>query len=228
MVIKPHLAVAFAVYSILSRRRIAVVAAATVVVASSLICTAVFGFQIWTAFIQSVRDSAVFLEEGFYPLFRMVSSYAALRTAGLPGWAAFLGQAAGAALMLGLVAVAVYRKFPTRWTLGLAAMASLSISPYAYDYDFLIFGIGLMLVLPELKKVASEGERAFIYITPMIVGAYGILQSYRLASAAPSDDYLNVISIGGFALLALIPFIFRFLFRGSKPRPVQNFAMQAE
>jgi hypothetical protein len=222
MVIKPHLAIAFAVYSILRRRWTVVMIAGAVVLISSLVCTAVFGLQIWTGLLQSVHDSAIFLERGYYPLYRMISFYAALRTAGLPAWAAFLGQAVVAALALGIIAIALYRGFSRRSSLGLTAMVSIAISPYAYDYDFPIFGIGLALLLPELKKVAREGERSIIYTAPMIIGAYGNLQSFQLETSHTDVQSLDVLSIGGFALTALIALIFIILLRGAKPGPVHT------
>jgi Glycosyltransferase family 87 len=215
MIIKPHLAIAFAAYSILRRRWTVVMTAGAVVLTSSLVCSAVFGLQIWTGLYQSVHDSAIFLERGYYPLYRMISFYAALRTVGLPAWAAFLGQGVVAALALGIIAIALYRGFSTRSSLGLTAMVSISISPYTYDYDFLIFGIGLALLLPELKNIARESERAIIYTAPMIIGAYGNLQSFRLGTSHTDVQYLDVLSIGGFAVTALIAMIFMILLRGA-------------
>src|SRR5262249_16962360 len=49
MVIKPHLAIAVGVYLLVTRRWVAVATAAAAVLASSLLCTFVFGPQIWTA-----------------------------------------------------------------------------------------------------------------------------------------------------------------------------------
>jgi hypothetical protein len=227
MVIKPHLAIAFAVYAVLTRRWIAVLTAGTVVLTSSLVCTAIFGFQIWTGLLQSVHDSAIFLERGYYPLFRMISFYAALRTAGLPAWAAFMGQAMVAVSALGIMAIALYREFPARWTLGLTAMVSVAVSPYAYDYDFPIFGIGLALLLPELTKAAREAERAIIYIAPIVIGAYGNLQSARSGTPHTDVECLDVLSIGGFALVSLLALIFMILLRGSTPETALGFSMEA-
>ena len=56
MVIKPHLAIAFGAYAILRRSWIVVATAAAVLLASSVICTAMFGVQIWTDLLQSFRD----------------------------------------------------------------------------------------------------------------------------------------------------------------------------
>jgi hypothetical protein len=147
----------------------------------------------------------------------MISFYAALRTAGLSASAAFFGQAIVAALALGIIVIALYRKFPTRWSLGLTAMVSISISPYTYDYDFLIYGIGLALLLPELQKLAREGERAIIYIVPMIIGAYGNLQAFRVGTSLTDVQQLSVLSIGGFLQIALTALIFMILLRGARP-----------
>jgi hypothetical protein len=225
MIIKPHLAVAIGAYCILRRCWIVVMTAGAVVLISSALCTAVFGVKIWTGLLQSVRDSSAFLEQGYYPLYRMISFYAALRTAGLSAWAAFLGQGLVAILALGMVALALYRRMPTHLSLGLTAMLSVCVSPYAYDYDFLIFGIGLALLLPDLHKAAREGERGIIYAVPMLIGAYGTLQSSRLGTSYSEIQYLNLISIGGFAVVSLIALIFTILLRRSKTKPAQCLSM---
>lgn len=213
MVIKPHLAIAFAVYSVLRRRWITVVTAAAVVLGSSMICTAVFGVQIWTAWLEGLRESGIFLEHGFYPLFRMISFYAALRTSGLSASAAFLGQAIVAVLALGIIALALYRRLPARRSLAIIAMLSVSISPYAYDYDFQMFGIGLALLLPELKNIAREGERTILYIVPMIIGGYGTLRTSGLGSSHATTDNVHVLTIAGFMLVSLIAFALMVLLR---------------
>ncbi len=216
MVIKPHLAVAFAAYALLTRRWVAIITAAAVVLSSSLLCTLVFGAHIWAALLQSVHDSAIFLERGYYPLFRMISVYAGLRTLGASAPAAFFGQATVAALALGSIAVALYRQFPARWCLGLTAMISVSISPYAYDYDFLIFGMGLAMVLPDLGTIARKGEGTIIYIAPMIVGVYGSLMAAHLGTSHQDVQCLDVLSIGGFGVVAMIALIFTIMLRNAK------------
>ncbi|MBI5265146.1 MAG: DUF2029 domain-containing protein [Bradyrhizobium sp.] len=228
MVVKPHLAIAFAVYSLLTRRWVVVMTAAAVVLASSLLCTAVFGVKIWAGFLQSVHDSSIFLQRAYYPLFRMISIYAGLRSLELPAAVALLAQVAVAVSALGIIAIALYRGFPARWCLGLTAMVSVSISPYAYDYDFLIFGMGLALLLPELQKFAREGERAVIYAAPMIIGAYGNLRSTQVGTSLTELERTDVLSIGGFALVPLIALIFMAMLRESKSETVPHLSMKAE
>jgi hypothetical protein len=217
MVIKPHLAIAFGTYAVLKRSWIVVVTAAAVLLTSSAMCTAVFGVQIWTDLLASFRDSSVFLEQGYYPLYRMISAYAALRTAGLSAWAAFLGQLIVAFLVLGVVAFSVFRRMPSRVSLGLTAAVSVCISPYAYDYDFLIFGIGMALLVPRLIENTSDGERSIIYASLIVIGSYGNLRSSLLGDSY-EGSYLDVLSVGGFLLVALSILFSLVLLRGGEDR----------
>ncbi|WP_426611773.1 glycosyltransferase family 87 protein [Bradyrhizobium sp. McL0616] len=224
MVIKPHLAIAAGVYILLTRRWPAVLMAAAVVVASSLICTLVFGPQIWMAWLGSIREAAGYLEEGRYQLFRMISAYAALYQAGLPAAGAFWGQIAMAGLALVAVALAVARGPSPRFALGVVAVASVMISPYAYDYDLPIVGIGLALLLPDLASLASPRERGAIYGLILLANAYGLLQSARLSAenggASGLQRYMTP-AVGGFALMVVLAMLLWLLLRDAKPAAVR-------
>lgn len=223
MVIKPHLAIAVGVYLLATRRWVALGTAAVVVVTSSLLCTLLFGWQIWIAWLGAIRESASFLEQGFYPLFRMISAYAALYKAGLPASAAFWGQIVVGGLALLAVLVSAARGLSSKFALGITVMVSVMISPYAYDYDLPILGIGLALALPDLAGMASPRERDVTYGLILIAGAYGLLQSARLAvqfgqKADPSQHFAP--ALGGFALMTLLVLLLRLLWRGTQPAPV--------
>lgn len=223
MVIKPHLAVAAGIYMLLTRRWSAVLAAATVVVASSLICTLAFGPQIWIAWLGSIREAASYLEDGRYQLFRMISAYAALYKAGLPPAGAFWGQMAMAALALVAVALAIARGPSSRFALGVVSVASVMISPYAYDYDLPIVGIGLALLLPDLVSLASPRERGAIYALLLLANAYGLMQSARLSTenvGASGLDRTMTPAVGGFALMAVLAILLWILRRAAKPAAV--------
>ena len=224
MIIKPHLAVAAGLYLLVTRRWAAVATAATVVVASSLVCTLIFGPQIWSAMLGSVRESTSYLEQGFYPLFRMISSYAALYMAGVPAAGAFWGQALVAALALSAVLLAVYRAVSPALALGITAMVSVMISPYAYDYDLPMLGIGLALMLPDLVRLASPRERGVVYGLILLAGAYGLLQSARLAAQygqkVDLDEHVTP-AIAGLALMALLALLLRILWRKALPAPAR-------
>ncbi|MBR0830831.1 DUF2029 domain-containing protein [Bradyrhizobium manausense] len=219
MVIKPHLAIAAGLYLLITRRWIAIATAAMMVLASSLLCTLLFGLQIWSALLGSIRESAGYLEQGFYPLFRMISSYAALYMAGVPAAGAFWGQAIVAALALCAVALGVARAVSPAFALGVTATVSVMISPYAYDYDLPMVGIGLALMFPDLAKVASARERSVIYGLVLLAGAYGLLQSARLAAQYGQKVDLDqhfAPAIAGLALMVLLAMLLRMLCRKTR------------
>lgn len=223
MVIKPHLAIAMGVYMLATRRWLALATAAMVVLTSSLLCTVAFGWPIWRAWLGAIGESAAFLEQGLYPLLRMISAYAALARAGIPAGLAFWAQAALAALALGAVVLAVrlaaLQKLSPAFARGVAVLASVMISPYAYDYDLPMAGIGLALLLPDLARLASARERGVLYGLILLAGAYGMLQSARLAAQFGDAAYLAGLedrfapALGGFAMAALLTLLLRLLWR---------------
>lgn len=224
MVIKPHLVIAVSVCLLAMRSWVALAAAAAVVLASSLVCTILFGWQIWTAWFGAIRESTSYLEQGLYPLFRMISAYAALSTTGFSPKVAFWGQVVVAALALLAVMLTVFlvatRGFSQRFLLGTATIVSAMISPYAYDYDLSMLGVGLALLLPELGKVASPTERSAIYALILLAGGYGLLQSARLAMEFGQRVDLNehfAPAIGGFAMMTVLALLLKMLWRAAWP-----------
>jgi len=218
MVIKPHLAIAVGVYLLATRRWMAIVSAAVLVLVSSLLCTLIFGPQVWTAWLGAIKESASFLERGLYPLFRMISGYAVLYTFGVPASAAFWGQTVVAVLALFAVVLAIVRGMSPPFALGISAMVSVMISPYAYDYDLPIVGVGLALLLPDLVRLASARERSFIYGLVLLAGAYGLLQSTRLAAQSGQNVGQHFApAIAGFAMMALLALLLRILLRKAEP-----------
>jgi len=227
MVIKPHLAIAVGVYLLATRRWLALATAAFVVLASSLLCTLLFGWQIWTAWLGAIRESASYLEQGYYPLYRMISAYAALYQAGLSANISFWGQVAVAALALLAVLFATARGTSSQFALGITVMVSVMISPYAYDYDLPMLGIGLALILPDLARLASPRARGWMYGLILLAGAYGLLQSARLAvqfGQKPGQDFAP--AMGGFALMALLLLLLGLLWRRAQPVPASPQAAQ--
>ncbi|MBB4368194.1 hypothetical protein GGD63_000973 [Bradyrhizobium sp. cir1] len=237
MVIKPHLAIAAGVYMLATRRFVALSTATSFVLASSLICTLVFGWQIWIAWLGAIRESAIFLGYGFYPMFRMISAYSTLGRAGIPPNIAFWAQAAFASLALFGGVLAVWlgkaRKMSPAFALGVTAMVSVMISPYAYDYDLPMVGIGLALLLPDLAQVASSRERSAVYGLILLAGAYGMLQSARLAAQFGSGSDLSDMNdkfapaVGGVAMMALLALLLRLLWRATQPASALSQAAQA-
>lgn len=214
MVIKPHLAVAAWVYMLLAQRWTAIAVAATMIVATSLICTVAFGPHIWWAWLEAVRESAAYLEQGRYPLFRMVSAYATLHTIGASSTGAFWGQVAVACLALGTLTFRAGRAPTSRSTLGVVALTSVMISPYAYDYDLPILGIALAFFLPDLSMLATLRERGLIYGLTALAGGYGLLQSARPAAETGEDLAAHpIVAVAGLALFIMLAIVIRLLWR---------------
>jgi hypothetical protein len=215
MVIKPHLAVAFAIYTIATRRwRTALVACGTVAV-TAIAATLVLGTQVWAPFFHSIKQAGFFLAHGYYPLYRMVSFYAAAKTLGLPASLAMLMQAIVAVVALTMVVIAS-RRFSLHQALGLTAIASLLISPYAYDYDLPILGVGLTLLLPDILQYGTALERSSLYLSAFFACGYGLVAAVVLdpQGARTTLDESMPVSLGGLALVCTFGLAWRILRRG--------------
>jgi hypothetical protein len=229
MIIKPHLAVAFAVYTLVNRRWGTALVAATTVAATSALATVLLGPAVWTAFLDGVTEARVFLEHGFYPFFRMISLYAVVRTFGFSAFVATTAQILVAIFALGMVLLAS-RQLSPRQSLGVAAIATLLISPYAYDYDLLILGIGLGLLLPDMTDLGTERERVALYALILFTGIFSIAQTVVL-SESTSNKVIGEdmgLSLGGLALVAILIITWRILRRSHERRAgrIPSFSIQ--
>jgi hypothetical protein len=207
MIIKPHLAVAYAVYLLMTRRWAAIAVGVLTVAATSAVTTLLLGTDIWDAFIAGAQEARAFLAEGKYPLPRMVSLYAVLRSFGSSAATAFAGQAATALLVLAIVCLVAHRRLPVRQSLGITAIASLLVSPYAYDYDLPILGVGLALLLPDVLR-GSRREQAAVFVLSFMTCAIGLVQTFLRLKApveaiAMAGDNM-ALSVAGLTLLAVL------------------------
>lgn len=181
MVIKPHLAVALAVHALAGRRWRWAAVAVAVALGMAGLSAAVFGVSAWTAFLHASQEASNFLRARLYPLFRMVSVYASLRSAGAPEAAALLAQGAVAGLALtGAVRLAL--SGPPRRAAGFAALAGVLVSPYAYDYDLTLFVVGLVMLRPDLERLASPAEQAAIYALSAFGALYGLVSTSMMGA----------------------------------------------
>ncbi|MFD2184503.1 glycosyltransferase family 87 protein [Rhodoplanes azumiensis] len=212
MVIKPHLAIAFGVLLLVQRRWAVLAVAAATAAAAAGLATALLGPAVWVAFLDGVREARIFLEAGLYPLFRMVSPYAALRSLDLPASLAGLAQVVSAVGALGAVVVAARRFSPTQ-ALGVTALVTLLVSPYAYDYDMTIVAVGFALLLPDLVRLASPARRMAIDVLFLVSSGFGLVQSSWLAGAHQSepDKLLDAapVSLAAVGLVAAVAMVVR-------------------
>jgi Glycosyltransferase family 87 len=210
MVIKPHLAIAFAIYAFANRRWNVVAVALATAAVSAIAATLTLGTGVWTAFFHGVQEASIFLARGFYPLSRMVSFYSVVRSFGLPASLAMIGQVFVALVALALVIIASYR-FSVRQALGLTAIASLLVSPYAYDYDLTIMGVGLALLFPDFVRFGSKSERTSLYALSFFACSFGLATTFVMGSGGDTS-----VSLAGLALLAVFGLSWRLVQRGQK------------
>ena len=193
MIIKPHMAVPFALLA-LGRRFWGVIAVGVVTVAlACLAATLAFGAGIWAAFLAGVEEAKVFLAVGQYPLYRMISVYALVHSLGAPALAAMVAQVMVAGLALAFVAGMLRQGAPLRRAAGFAALVSPLISPYAYDYDLTIMGVGLALLWGELSARMTRTEEVRLMILSALATDTGMLLNLKheivfgQAKVDPSD-----------------------------------------
>ena len=228
MAIKPHLAVAFVIYAIATRRwKMAIIAGGTAA-ATTIAATLILGMHVWDAFFHGLKEAGFFLSHGYYPLFRMISFYAVARTLGLPASLAMLMQAIVAVVALTMIVIAS-RRFSLHQALGLTAIASLLISPYAYDYDLPILGVGLALLLPDILRSGTALERSMLYFSSFFASGFGLVTTAiigkQLTAGMPGENMR--VSLGGLGLLCVFGLSWRILRRSQEndlrsPAPVCN------
>jgi hypothetical protein len=176
----------------------------------------VLGPSIWSAFLGAVAEARGFLEQGLYPLFRMISAYAVVRTLGASAPMAMAVQAGVALVALGLVALAIRRRMPGRQVIGLTVLASLLVSPYAYDYDLPMLGVGLALLAPDLLARTTPRERTAVFALAWIASGWGLAMTGVLRLWYGEEGLpLGAMppSLAGLALAGLVGLIWRVLRR---------------
>jgi hypothetical protein len=221
MVIKPHLAAALALHAFATRRWSTVAVASAVVAVSTALATLAFGPRIWTVFLQGASEAGIILKAGLYPLYRMISAYAALRSAGFSAPTAMAAQGIVALLALGMAWTAIRRRMPAAQVLGLTAFAGLLVSPYAYDYDLPILGIALALLMPDLLRLTGRREQAALLALSWLTCGGGLAQAgllrFRFGPDGPPTLDLMPFSLAGATLPLLAALVWRVLQRDRTP-----------
>lgn len=206
MVIKPHLALGLGLSVLVARRWRIVAVAAAVVAATSLLATLALGAAIWPAFLGGAEQATGFLKQGFYPLFRMTSLFAALRSAGVPGELALTLQAGLALTVFAAVVYATLKLKDQRLVLAAAILGSLTVSPYNYDYDLPLLGIALALLAPRLFERARDLDFLLILIftwiacgagtaTVAIVGPIQLVTDLSKLDLPPSFGFYGYLAL---------------------------------
>jgi hypothetical protein len=179
MAIKPHLGVALGLLALLQRRWTVLGIAVAVVLASCAMATMVLGMRVWPAFFSGVAAAGGYLREGLFPLYRMSSVYAALRSFGALPHTAMAVHILAAVLALGLVFLAWRKGMRRNRLLALTCFATLFVSPYNYDYDLACLAAAVALILPEFLARARTGEIVAFYGLAWIGTGAGLVQHFN-------------------------------------------------
>ena len=211
MVIKPHLAVGVALLVLLERQWKAIAVAATIVLAALALATAVLGTGIWAAFVTGIGEASAFLSAGYYALFRMTSVYAAAWTIGRSAALASALHIVGVVGALGLLCYVWHSRYEPRYVAAAACVATLFVSPYNYDYDLPILGVGIAFVLSDVVARARRWELFCLLLLSWIATGYGFGASAAgewtdtsVKITASTLTKHNNLSLGGPALIALV------------------------
>jgi hypothetical protein len=179
MVVKPHMGVVIGLMALLKTRWRVLGLAMAVVLASGVLATAMLGVAVWPAFLKGAAQAGVFLKQGAFPLYRMSSIYAALRSFGASPDVAMVGHGLGALVAVALVVRAHLAGWALNRQMALGAVAALFVSPYNYDYDFACLTFALALILPELMPRMRAGELVAFYALCWIGSGAGMWQHFR-------------------------------------------------
>ncbi len=189
---KPHFGLLIPLVLMLSGRWHVFVSAGATVCFLFALTTAIFGVDIWFAFVEATTQGTrkEVLEIGLAGWQRLQSMFAAVRNLGGPVELAYLAQ--GAIALFCLVSVCWLWRSRADQNLKSAALAAsvLLITPYVLDYDHVVMGVAYAFLiryglkhgfLPwEAAGIAFMGLMAFFY---QDFGLIGIPMGFSCAFA---------------------------------------------
>jgi hypothetical protein len=203
---KPQLFVLIPVALIAARRWRVLAWTSATVVAVSLTSLAMFGTEVWQAFLASAREgSAVSGADAMFESLRlqMVTLFAAVRLTGFAPATAQAVQLTGAALSAAVVWLGFRRQGPSEPAIALLAALTFLVSPYTMNYDLLLLMPAVLALFRfALAQGFYPGERLLhpllwlcpvfvmmlndcgLPLVPMLIALFAALAFARLRTAA--------------------------------------------
>jgi hypothetical protein len=216
LVIKPHLGIGLGVHALASARWWVLGIGVAIVIASSLLATLILGPGIWAAFLGGAEEAGRALRTEFYPLFRMTSVYAALHSLGIPPGPALWVQSGVGLAACGAIALGVRRGVAVHQTLAMACFTAALVSPYLYDYDMVVTGIGLALIAGDVAQRSTLPERLALLALIWVAGGWGMIHAVASAGLGWEDRAAvgrETLSYGAFAYALALLVLWRILRR---------------
>lgn len=159
-----------------------------------------FGPASWLDFAASLQTAgSLIFAQSTVDWFKMPSIFAAVRLTGGSIAMAWAAQAASSAIAMGAVAFAWRRGGDTRLLMALLLVASLLCTPYCFEYDMVVFGPAIALVVSYgLEHGFMPWEKtllAGIWVSPLFAGLAG--RSLHIPLGA-----LSIVAFAGLLLRA--------------------------
>jgi alpha-1,2-mannosyltransferase len=203
---KPQLWVLVPIALLAARQWRALAWMAGTVAAMSLASLAVFGPEVWDAFLVSAREGSTGRGPAqMFDTFRnqIVTAFAAARIVGLPASVADTVQLVGAILAATVVWVAFRRYGPSQARTALLAAATFLVGPYTMNYDLLLL---MPAVVALFRLGATEGfypgER-FVYLLLWLLPTLGWILNQLGIPIMP----LAILLFGSIAFVRLQPWV---------------------
>ena len=195
---KPQLAACVPVALLAARRWRAAVAAAGTAFVLAGAATLVLGLGAWQGFLANAPAARADIETLAIKWPMMQSFYGGLRLAGASAAVGYAGQAAVAAVALGVLAWICWRRRGAGPEMAALSVTALLVTPFLYDYD-------LVLMAPALAWLAGDRARR-----PLLTGEKILLLACYLAPLGARAAGLTLgVAIGPVLALALLTAVAR-------------------
>jgi hypothetical protein len=183
MLYKPHLVILFPFALALSGRWKAFASAALTVILLALLTAAIFGRDIWSEYFRlvgPVQKGVMNTGTGFLTM--MPTGFMQARMMGLSPEIARLIQLPFSALaLIGVLWTFVKRRDPLL-SAAVLLTASFVFTPYAFNYDMVVFGWLLAMLWPHFS---SKADRTFFLVIWTLPVTMEFLGNWNLPLAAP-------------------------------------------
>jgi arabinofuranan 3-O-arabinosyltransferase len=162
---KPHFGILFPFALFASHRWRAISSATATSVIFAVIATATFGFQGWSAVIDSLLDRTSGLSTDQGLVLTLQSAFGLLYWAGAGARVAWIAHLAVAAAVTLVVCVVWAKRIPYSLKAATLCVGSVMVTPYVQIYDLCILSIAItFLVSDELSRGFLPGEPTAILI----------------------------------------------------------------
>jgi hypothetical protein len=200
MAYKPQLGIAIPVALIAGRRWKTLAAGAATGTVLILASAALFGWKSWLDFVASMETAGtIVFAKGAVDWFKLQSVFAGARMWGIPSPLAWVAQALVSLVAFAVVIWAWLSPGDTRLKASLLLVAGLLCTPYCFEYDMVVFGPAIALVVSHgLERGFGAWQKtllAVFFVSPLIAGLAGHHGHFPLGVAATIGFVAMLISM---------------------------------